>query len=55
MGFDVWGNTGNDALGNPKSQFGDLNPAWFISGDVRSLNEVGQRAVYLKMGNGTHS
>lgn len=49
MGFDVWGNAGNDVLRNPRSQFGDIKPAWFVSGDVRSLEDVGQRVVYLKI------
>lgn len=49
-GFDVWGNEGADVLRNPRSQFGEHRPAWFISGDVRDLETVGQRAVYLKLG-----
>ncbi|MEV6350774.1 TrlF family AAA-like ATPase [Actinoplanes sp. NPDC051851] len=49
-GFDVWGQQGLDVLRNPRSQFGDQIPAWFVSGDVRDLETVGQRAVYLKLG-----
>src|SRR5207244_1556880 len=33
-GFDVWGQEGADVLRNPRSQFGDHAPAWFVSGDV---------------------
>jgi hypothetical protein len=49
-GFDVYGQEGADVLRNPRSQFGDQRPAWFISGDVRDLDTVGRRAVYLKLG-----
>ena len=49
-GFDVWGQDSADVLRNPRSQFGDHLPAWFVSGDVRSLESVGERAVYLKLG-----
>lgn len=48
-GFDVHGNSGADVLRNPKAEFGDMRPAWFVSGDTRSLDEVGQRATYLKI------
>jgi hypothetical protein len=47
-GFDVWGQDSADVLRNPRSQFGDHLPPWFVSGDVRSLETVGKRAVYLK-------
>ncbi|WP_344614192.1 TrlF family AAA-like ATPase [Dactylosporangium salmoneum] len=50
LGFDVYGNDHADVLTNPKSQFDGHRPAWFISGDVRSLDTVGERAVYLKLG-----
>lgn len=50
VGFDVCGNTGADVLVNPRSEFGDVPPRWFISGDVRSLDDIGSRAVYLKLG-----
>lgn len=49
-GYDVWGNTRADVLSNPATDFNSVQPSWFISGDVRSLAEVGKRAVYLKMG-----
>ncbi len=49
-GFDVWGNTKADVLGNPSADFSSMRPSWFISGDVRSFDDVGNRAVYLKMG-----
>ncbi len=48
--YDVWGNSSADVLGNPASDFGDLIPTWMISGDTRSLDDVGARAVYLKLG-----
>lgn len=49
-GFDLTGNKGADVLKNPRSEFGDVMPAWFSSGDVRSLDAVGDRACYLKVG-----
>ncbi|MEU4239673.1 TrlF family AAA-like ATPase [Actinoplanes sp. NPDC026619] len=49
-GFDVWGKNDADVLRNPRSEFGEQLPAWFVSGDVRSLDTVGKRAVYLKLG-----
>ena len=49
-GYDVWGNTKADVLGNPASEFNLIRPSWFISGDVRTLDDVGKRAVYLKLG-----
>lgn len=50
LGFDVVGNPSADVLINPRSEFGDVPPSWFISGDVRSLDKVGTRAIYLKLG-----
>ena len=49
LGFDVFGDRNADVLGNPKSVFGDIPPAWFISGDVRSFDQIGQRTTYLKL------
>jgi len=49
-GFDVWGNSKADVLSNSASDFTDRSPRWFISGDVRSFDVVGKRAVYLKLG-----
>ena len=49
LGFDMHGNAGADVLRNPRSAFGSIPPRWFISGDVRSLDQVGQRATYLKL------
>lgn len=49
-GFDVWGNRTADVLKNPASDFGDVPPRWFISGDVRTFDDVGKRAAYLKLG-----
>lgn len=48
--FDVCGSKGADVLKNPRAQFRDVPPRWFISGDTRGMNEVGKRAVYLKLG-----
>lgn len=48
--FDVFGSRGADVLSNPATEFGDIPPRWIISGDVRSFDEVGKRAVYLKLG-----
>lgn len=49
-GFDVWGKEEADVLRNPRTEFGDQIPAWFVSGDVRHLDTVGKRATYLKLG-----
>lgn len=49
-GFDVWGSRSADVLKNPGSEFGEVAPRWFISGDVRKFDDVGKRAVYLKLG-----
>jgi ABC-type lipoprotein export system ATPase subunit len=49
-GYDVWGNRLADILKNPASDFGDQSPSWFISGDVRRFEDIGKRAVYLKLG-----
>lgn len=49
-GYDVWGNTKADVLRNPAADFDSARPSWFISGDVRSIADVGKRAVYLKLG-----
>lgn len=49
-GFDVKGSKSADVLKNPRSQFGDVSPAWFISGDTRSFDDVGKYATYLKLG-----
>lgn len=49
-GFDVVGVRGADVLVNPRSEFGNVAPPWFITGDVRALDEAGERAVYLKLG-----
>jgi len=48
--FDVYGNPGSDVLQNPKSKFGDALPRWIITGDTRSFDDVGERALYLKLG-----
>lgn len=49
-GYDVWGNRSADVLKNPASDFGQRVPTWFISGDVRKLDDIGVRATYLKLG-----
>jgi hypothetical protein len=49
-GFDVYGNTAQDVLKNPKSEFTELPAAWFLSGDVRSVESLGTRPCYLKLG-----
>jgi len=49
-GFDFKGNKSADVLKNPKSQFGNVEPAWFISGDTRSFEDVGKYSTYLKLG-----
>jgi PHP domain. len=48
--FDVFGNKGADVLKNPKAEFQDEPPRWFMSGDVRGWEDVGRRAVWLKLG-----
>lgn len=50
IGFDVYGHRSADVLKNPAAEFGDIPPRWFISGDVRSFDDVGKRAVFLKLG-----
>jgi ABC-type lipoprotein export system ATPase subunit len=49
-GFDVHGSVSADVLVNPRRQFGDVRPAWFLSGDTRRWDGIGDRATYLKMG-----
>jgi ABC-type lipoprotein export system ATPase subunit len=49
-GYDVWGNRSADILKNPATDFGQLVPTWFISGDVRKFEDVGTRATFLKVG-----
>ncbi len=49
IGFDVWGNKRADVLSSPKGVFGSIPPPWFISGDVRSFDQIGQRTTYLKL------
>ena len=49
-GFDVRGSKSADVLKNPRSEFGDVPPAWFISGDTRSFDDVGKYATFLKLG-----
>lgn len=50
-GFDVHGNSTAEVLRNPRTEFGDKKPTWFVSGDVRSLEDAGKRAIYLKVSN----
>ncbi|HKF78440.1 MAG TPA: AAA family ATPase [Candidatus Dormibacteraeota bacterium] len=47
-GFDVHGSAGADVLVNPRRQFGQVRPAWFLSGDTRRWDGIGERATYLK-------
>jgi len=49
-GFDVTGAPAADVLVNPRRQFGEVRPAWFVSGDTRRWEGLGERATYLKMG-----
>ena len=49
-GFDVHGNPKQDVLTNPQGEFSQLPVPWFISGDTRTFDEIGQRACYLKLG-----
>lgn len=48
--FDVYGNPGADVLQNPSSRFDDVLPRWILTGDTRSFDDAGARALYLKMG-----
>ncbi len=48
--YDMWGYAKADVLCNPASEFGDMVPTWFISGDLRTFADVGNRATYLKLG-----
>lgn len=50
LGFDVDGDKLCPVLSAPQSKFGSVVPRWFISGDTRSLEDVGKDAVYLKLG-----
>ncbi len=49
-GFDLIGDKGLDVLKNPAAEFGKRLPPWFSSGDTRALDQVGERACYLKVG-----
>lgn len=49
-GFDMSGDTKNRTLDNPSTDFGASDPSWFISGDTRSFESVGQGACWLKLG-----
>ena len=49
LGYDVYGDRNADVLRNPNSVFRGALPPWFISGDVRLLDHVGQRTTYLKL------
>lgn len=48
--FDICGDKTADVLKNPKSKFGEAPPRWFISGDTRTFDSIGKRALYLKLG-----
>jgi hypothetical protein len=48
-GFDITNHKSADVLKNPRSEFGDVHPSWFSSGDVRSMDDVGARACFLKV------
>ncbi len=50
LGFDVFGERRADVLSNPRTEFGDVPPRWFITTDTRSFEDVGKRATYLKLG-----
>ena len=50
LGFDVFGDRRADVLANPRTEFGDVTPRWFITTDTRSFDDVGKRATYLKLG-----
>lgn len=48
--YDVFGNPGAEVLQNPRSEFLDSPPRWILTGDTRSFEGIGDRAVYLKLG-----
>ena len=47
--YDMWGHAGRDVLTNPAVHFGERRPAWILTGDMRSLDNAGKRAVWLKL------
>ncbi|PIE24044.1 MAG: hypothetical protein CSA62_04355 [Planctomycetota bacterium] len=49
-GFDVVGNKRHQVLRSPATDFGEQPTSWFVSGDTRSFESVGERACYFKMG-----
>lgn len=46
--WDVHGDPRNGILTGPRLHFGDRVPAWICTGDTRSCDDAGQRAVWLK-------
>src|SRR5690606_31032884 len=47
--WDLHGDPRNGILRGPQLHFGDRVPAWICTGDTRSCDEAGNRAVWLKM------
>jgi ABC-type lipoprotein export system ATPase subunit len=49
-GFDVYGNAGLGVLKSPQADFSELPVPWFISGDVRTFDDIAKRASFMKLG-----
>lgn len=49
-GFDVYGHNRHGALTGPAQFFGDHAPPWLMTGDARTFDEAGERAVFMKLG-----
>jgi hypothetical protein len=48
-GFDIYGNPSLGVLTSPQSESLNSPVPWFSSGDVRTFDDVGRRASYLKL------
>lgn len=49
-GFDVYGHNRHGALTGPAQFFAEHEPPWLMTGDARTFDEAGQRAVFMKLG-----
>lgn len=47
--YDMQGSPGHQVLRAPQEFFGDRRPTWILTGDMRSFESAGERAVYLKV------
>lgn len=47
--YDMQGSAGHQVLRAPQEFFGDRQPTWILTGDMRSFESAGERAVHLKL------